>query len=168
MWRTTMDIDTIFKTYYRPLCLYALHYLPGHLEQAEDIVQDGFLKLWKAQPQNPKAFLYTAVRNACIDSIRKSKTVTMEILPQDLDGDITDSEAQERSYREAELWTAIDHLPERCRQIFLMSKRYGMTYREIAAELNLSERTVEHQVSKALKRLKAHRQDLLFVLAFLL
>lgn len=65
------------------------------------------------------------------------------------------------SFREAKLWTAIELLPERCREIFLMSKRDGMTYREIAEELNLSEKTVEHQISKALKTLRGKKDDFL-------
>lgn len=159
-----MDIDIIFKTHYRPLCLYAMHYLAGDVELAEDIVQDCFVKVWQRRPEHAKPFLYTAVRNACIDHIRRNKVEIRDIQPQDMEGYITDTEAQERSQREAALWTAIDSLPERCRQIFLMSKRDDMTYREIAAELSLSEKTVEHQISKAIKRLKARHQDFWFLL----
>lgn len=158
-----MDIDAIFRTFYRPLCLYAMHYLAGNVELAEDIVQDCYVKLWQRRPEQPHSFLYTAVRNACIDELRRQKAAPPNVRPQDLDGYISDEEAQQRSVREAELWTAIDSLPERCRQIFLMSKRDGMKYREIADELGLSEKTVEHQVSKALKRLKARRGELLFL-----
>lgn len=159
-----MDIDIIFKTHYRPLCLYAMHYLAGDVELAEDIVQDCFVKVWQRRPEHAKPFLYTAVRNACIDHIRRNKIEIRDIQPQDMEGYITDTEAQERSQREAALWTAIDSLPERCRQIFLMSKRDDMTYREIAAELSLSEKTVEHQISKAIKRLKARHQDFWFLM----
>lgn len=144
-----------------------MHYLNGDSEQAEDVVQDCFVKLWQHQPQKPKPFLYTSVRNACIDQMRRRKIDIADVRPQDLDGYISDSEAQERSVQEAALWTAIDHLPERCRQVFLMSKRDGMKYQEIATELNISMKTVEHQISKAMKMLKADREHLLFVVTFL-
>lgn len=92
----------------------------------------------------------------------------MTFAPYDLDGIISDEEAVGRSFREAELWERIDRLPDRCREIFLMSKRDGMKYSEIASELGLSEKTVEHQISKALKRLKGnegHGDQLSFILA---
>ena len=69
-------------------------------------------------------------------------------------GIIDDDDAQERSQIEARLWTAIDSLPEKCREVFLMSKRDGLKYEEIATELGISENTVRNQISKALKVLK--------------
>ncbi len=156
------EIDLIFQHYYRPLCLYATHYLHD-IDEAEDVVQDCFVKLISRSimPENIKAFLYTSVRNACIDRLRRQSPIDTEISPSDLSGTISDDQAQESSFREAELWTAIELLPERCREIFLMSKRDGMTYREIAEELNLSEKTVEHQISKALKTLRGKKDDFL-------
>ena len=154
------EIDLIFQHYYRPLCLYATHYLHD-IDEAEDVVQDCFVKLISRNimPENIKAFLYTSVRNACIDRLRRQSPIDTEISPSDLSGTISDNQAQESSFQEAELWTAIELLPERCREIFLMSKRDGMTYREIAEELNLSEKTVEHQISKALKTLRGKKDE---------
>lgn len=156
------EIDLIFQQHYRPLCLYATHYLHD-IDEAEDVVQDCFVKLISRSimPENIKAFIYTSVRNACIDRLRRQSPIDTEISPSDLSGTISDDQAQESSFREAELWTAIELLPERCREIFLMSKRDGMTYREIAEELNLSEKTVEHQISKALKTLRGKKDDFL-------
>lgn len=152
------EIDLIFQQYYRPLCLYATHYLHD-IDEAEDVVQDCFVKLISRSimPENIKAFLYTSVRNACIDRMRRQSPIDTEINPTDLCG----VKAQESSFWEAELWTAIELLPERCREIFLMSKRDGMTYREIAEELNLSEKTVEHQISKALNILRGKKDEFL-------
>ena len=162
------EIDLVFQQYYRPLCLYALHYLHD-LDEVEDVVQDCFVRLLEAEKrkvesptsffsledsQKQKSFLYAAVRNACIDKLRRKNPIVQDISPSDLSGIISDEQAVDSSSREAELWTAIEQLPERCREIFLMSKRDGMTYREIAEELCLSEKTVEHQISKALKTLR--------------
>ena len=166
------DIDLTFQTYYRPLCLYATHYLHD-VDEAEDIVQDCFVRLMqrKLLPQNVKSFLYTSVRNACIDFLRRQSPIVADVSPSDLSGIISDEQAQESSFREAELWTAIEQLPDKCREIFLMSKRDGMTYREIAEELSLSEKTVEHQISKALKALRGKKDDFfadfLYILPFL-
>lgn len=176
------EIDLVFQQYYRPLCLYALHYLHD-LDEAEDVVQDCFVRLLEAEkrdanssvsslsmsnPQNLKSFLYASVRNACIDKLRRKNPIVQDISPSDLSGVISDEQAVDSSSREAELWTAIEQLPERCREIFLMSKRDGMTYREIAEELCLSEKTVEHQISKALKTLRGKKGDFFFLLPFVL
>ena len=176
------EIDLVFQQYYRPLCLYALHYLHD-LDEAEDVVQDCFVRLLEAEkrdahssvsslsmsnPQNLKSFLYASVRNACIDKLRRKNPIVQNISPSDLSGIISDEQAVDSSSREAELWTAIEQLPERCREIFLMSKRDGMTYREIAEELCLSEKTVEHQISKALKTLRGKKGDFFFLLPFVL
>ena len=156
------EIDFGFQQYDRPLCLDGTHYLHD-VDGAEDVVQDCFVKLISRSimPENIKAFLYTSVRNACISRLRCQSPIDAEITPTDLCGVISDDQAQECSFREAELWTAIEQLPERCREIFLMSKRDGMTYREIAEELNLSEKIVEHQISKALKTLRGKKDDFL-------
>ncbi|MCI6618388.1 MAG: RNA polymerase sigma-70 factor [Prevotella sp.] len=161
-----MSFTQLFSCYYRPLCLYAIHYLQD-ANMAEDIVQECFIKLWERQANHPKAFLFTSVRNACIDHLRKRNPVSTSIDPSDLDGSITDEEAQERSFHEAELWTVVDSLPDRCREILLLSKRDGLTYREIAVRLGISEKTVEHQISKALKVLRGKADHFYYVWQFL-
>uniref|UniRef100_A0AB33JEA3 RNA polymerase sigma-70 factor n=1 Tax=Prevotella sp. GTC17259 TaxID=3236795 RepID=A0AB33JEA3_9BACT len=163
-----MDITLTFQYYYRPLCLYAMHYLHD-IDASEDVVQECFAKLWEKKQENSidnvKAFLYTAVRNMCIDSIRRTNPIDGNVVPSDLEGTLTDGEAEERSFHEAELWTAIDTLPTRCRQVFMMSKRDNMKYREIATELGISEKTVEHQVSKALKILRGKVESFFYMLS---
>lgn len=151
-----MNFQLFFRNYYRPLCLYALHYI-NNVDDVEDVVQDCFVRLLEAsvEPRNVRAWLYAAVRNRCIDLLRQSSH-SVEPLAVGLET-ATDEEQQERSLREARLWEAIDALPARCREVFLLSKRDGLTYAQIAQRLGLSEKTVEHQVSKALKRLRALR-----------
>ena len=162
-----MNIDHTFRCYYRPLCLYALHYIK-EVETVEDIVQDCFVRLMENQSvTNEKAWLYTTVRHACIDRLRMENPFTTDIKPTDMEGTLSDDEAMERSLHEAELWTAIDSLPRRCREVFLMSKRDGKRYREIAEELGISEKTVEHQISKALKTLRGKVSDFFYLLCSL-
>ena len=164
------NIDLLFQQFYRPLCMYALHYLQD-IAQVEDMVQDAFVTMIEQQQNgkeinNHKAYLYTTVRNNCLDMIRREQLSGTMIMPQDADGAISAEEAAERSFHEAELWTAIDSLPERCRIIFLMAKRDGKRYREIATELGIAEKTVEHQVSKALKILRGKSDDYYYVFLF--
>ena len=153
-----INIEDLFKFNYRPLCLYALHYLQD-TDLAEDIVQESFTTLWEKIGQgfpiiNRRAYLYMTVRNRCLDHLRSKGFPTESLRPHDSYGIIDENDAEERSVIEANLWTAIDSLPEKCRQVFLMSKRDGMKYEEIAQELGLSVNTVRNQISKALNTLK--------------
>ena len=162
-----MLFDILFKRYYRQLCLYAAHYLKGDIAASEDIVQDCFVKLWQQEAKrditDKRAFLYSTVRNACIDTLRRQHPEMTSIDPSDLEEIISDEEAIDRSEQEAKVWETIDALPDRCREVFLMAKRDGMTYNEIADALNISVKTVEHQISKAMKKLR-NNKNLLFVL----
>ena len=151
-------MDELFRYNYRPLCLYALHYL-NDPATVEDIVQDCFASLWEktkegAAVNNRRSYLYMMVRNRCLDHLRKKGISTEFLKPYDTYGIIDDDDAQERARTEAKLWTAIDSLPEKCREVFIMSKRDGLKYEEIAEELGLSVNTVRNQISKALKVLK--------------
>lgn len=151
-----------FKLYYRPLCLYALHYVHD-IDNAEDIVQDCFVAMIERgggdDISNVRSYLYMAVRNRCLNHLRDAHE---ELSAKDVEGDISDEEAAEASLHEAQLWTAIDSLPEKCREVFLMSKQRGLKYREIAQELGISEKTVENQISKALKVLRGKVSDFFY------
>lgn len=146
------DFENIYLYYYRPLCLYALHFL-GDTDVAEDIVEDCFMRLWdklnieKTAVDNTKAYLYMAVRNKSIDELRRMNQVCIDASILDM----PESEVEPVAEMEAQMWTAIDSLPDRCREIFLMSKRDGMRQRDIAQELGLSVNTVENQICKALR-----------------
>ena len=154
----TLNIEDLFRLNYRPLCLYAMHYV-STADLAEDVVQESFAALWEkiengADVVNRRAYLYMSVRNRCLDNLRRKGIPTESLKPYDTYGIIDDDDAADRSFIEAKLWTAIDSLPEKCREVFLMSKRDGLKYEEIAEELGLSVNTVRNQISKALNVLK--------------
>ena len=144
-----MDINTkIFRDnflqYYRPLCLFALHYLKD-IDDAEDAVQDCFMELWK---RKEKGFEVSG------DILKKDSLIDGNVQPSDLEEILSDEECEEWSYEEARIWTAIESLPEKCKEVFLLAKRDGMKYEEIAVRLHISVNTVKNQMSKALKTLK--------------
>lgn len=156
--RQTENFNDLFRYNYRPLCLYALHYLQD-TDLAEDIVQESYTALWEKLREgshivNRKSYLYMMVRNRSLDYLRKKGIPAESLKPYDTYGIIDDDDAQERSQTEARLWTAIDSLPEKCREVFMMSKRDGLKYEEIAEELGLSVNTVRNQISKALRLIK--------------
>lgn len=150
-------MENLFRYHYRPLCIFALHYLKD-MDASEDVVQEAFGLLWEKlsageKVVNQKGYLYSIVKNRSLDILRKRGSVGEAI---SLDGSVEDIDEPtvEDAEVEARLWTAIDSLPEKCREIFLMSKRDGLRQEEIAQELGISLQTVKNQVSKALKILK--------------
>jgi len=170
------EIETLFRLHYRPLCLFALH-LINDVISAEDIVMDCYLKLWtkwkEEEIKNPKSYLYIAVRNACYDHNKATSNYTDVSIENDaktIDGISSEEQAlaEEQANIEANVWTAIDSLPPKCREIFLMSKRDGMSYAEIAQEMQLSIKTIEAQITKAYKRLRENSQKFYhFLLSFI-
>ncbi|MFR3328824.1 MAG: RNA polymerase sigma-70 factor [Odoribacter splanchnicus] len=156
------SMDDAFRLYYRPLCLYALHYL-NNIEDAEDTVQDCFAELWEhinngRMVSDLKSYLYSMTRNHCIDRLKKDSVINSNVTLMALADEISDEECEERSFIEARLWTAIDSLPERCRESLLLCKRDGLKYEEIAKQQGVSVNTVKNQISKALKVLKEEGQ----------
>lgn len=125
-----VDIDRLFRLYYRPLCLYATHYLKDP-DAVEDIVQDAFEALWEKMAvsdiQSPKSYLYASVRNSCVSRMRAANRLLEDIRPEDLSEFISDEEAVDRSFSESALWKAINELPKKRCQMLLMEKRDGMS-----------------------------------------
>ena len=121
---TTQEFEHHFKSLYKPLCLFALRYT-DQVDDAEAIVQQAFADVWDKNRAG----------NADVEDTSEEEDIL-------------------RSERDARLWDAIDRLPPERKKIFLLSKRDGLKYQEIAEELNLSVKTVENQMSKALKALR--------------
>lgn len=175
-----IDFRRLFSAHYRELCLFATHFT-ADTASAEDIVQDCFVAVWEKVRQGAgpaasgmRAYLFTAVRNACLKALR-GKAAAQGVAVGGSEAlrraetsaalAVTD-DTMERSAREARLWTAIERLPSRCREVLLMAKRDGMTYADIAAELGVSAKTVEHELATAMRRLRGQREDIMFCLTF--
>lgn len=158
-----LDIDGLFRRYYRQMCLYALHYVQDS-DVVEDIVQEAFLTIWqKAQngavPLHPRAYLATIVRNGCIDFLRMQASHPEEELPVSITAE--EEDYLDSAEQEAELWTAIDRLPHGRRQMLLLHKRDGLSHKEIAKRLGVSEGTVRNQISRALKSLRGRSRTII-------
>lgn len=141
---------------YRPLCLYALNITESY-EDSEDIVQQIFVELLEKaiagslEVRDMRGYLYTVVRNRAVKYAKKNQEkVSVESAMY-----LTDEKSLSISVEEEALvWDWIDALPTERRNIFLMAKQQGMKYREIAIQLNISIKTVEGQMGKALKTLR--------------
>ena len=160
----------IFEVHYRPLTLFALKYV-GNIEEAKEIVQEFFIRLWSRHDKivvgfSLKGYLYQAVRNACLNHLESRKVFerkTRDYVPTDISND-DPYEKMAAAEQEERLMYAIDQLPEKCRQIFLMSRMQNLSNQDIANQLNLSVKTIEGQITIALKRLR----DIIIVSAMLL
>lgn len=162
----------IYITYYPKLVRFAKEYV-GVNEEAENLVQDIFLQLWNksvllGSMMNMNAFLFTMVKNRSIDFLRhriveenrnKSLLETLEAEASLAALEEFDERTLSADDIEEIIQQAIDSLPERCREIFVMNKLKGMKYAEIAETLDLSMSTVDNQMGIALKKLRVKLQD---------
>ncbi|MDO5968496.1 sigma-70 family RNA polymerase sigma factor [Flavivirga aquimarina] len=169
------DAYTYLVTFYhKPLFVYALS-LTNDDSSAKDIVQNVFLKTWEHRKKlNPKhlikSFLYKTTYNEFINQYHKNRRVS--ILEREyieaLD-EIVDDNNLEILVRKINLITdGITHLPRKCKDTFLLSKKEGLTNIEIAEYHNVSVRTVEWQLNKAYNLLRKRLGDELKSILFLL
>lgn len=155
---TVREFEIQFRKLYLPLGMYALR-IVGDADDAEDVVADAFVKTWQniesgARIVDFKSFMYRCVRNECVSFLRRRKElVGLEEIPEVCD------ESIDTSVRDAKIWKAIDELPAKCREVFLMSKRDGLSNEEIADELGISIKTVKNQMTKAFDRLRSSLSD---------
>ena len=158
---TTADLKTelenIFHQYYSPLCNYAVKIIADNA-MAEDIVQNLFIQLWENNKlkdiKNPEHFLLRAVKYKCIDYLRTKKTKN-EIPLENLD-DIISTPENELAEEDIEplFYYFTAKLPAKTREVFLLSRRAGLSYKEIAEEMDISVKTVENQMGRALRKMK--------------
>lgn len=154
--------DALFRHYSALVYRFAYSYLKSRPE-AEEIVQECFLKIWEKRQQLHddvplKGYLFTTAHHAILNQLRRhghhlryqAHSATQE--PALVDNGVEFSEL-EGVYR-----AALEQLPPKRREIFILSRQQGLSYPEIAAQLNLSVKTVEAQMSHALKFLRTYFQ----------
>ena len=153
--------EDLYRRHYAGLVAFARGYL-GDSPAAEDAVQDVFLAVWRRRGEldlgpGVQSYLYSAVRNGALDVLkhargaRRNRTnVKVALTPALLPADA--------GVRHRELARAIDiavqRLPRRARETFLMSRDGGLTYAEIAEALEVSVKAVEASISRALRALR--------------
>lgn len=167
-------ISFLMEKYHHDLCVYANN-LCGNYDEAKDIVQNVFLKLWeKRQKINEiksfKSYLYKAVFNRFINEYRKnSKFLVFEKEYIDSLNELVNSSEVDLLHQKIELVKKeIENLPSKCKKVFLMSKQDGLTNIEIADYLNISAKTVENHITKAFKILRKNAGEKIKTILFLL
>ena len=149
--------EAIFRQWYAPLVATTAALLRDR-GPAEEIVQDVMLELWRRREtltleQSLRAYLFQASRNRALNHLRRLRVETRgepTIAAAMPTPDQADSEVREDELRVA-IASAIAGLPDRCRDVFELSRIHGLKYSEIAATLGISVKTVEAQMGKALR-----------------
>lgn len=147
----------LFDRYFTSLSVYASRMLTD-TEAAIDVVQSLFVSIYETRAtlnvQNVRSFLYQSVKNRCLNEIKHRNIQTRyaaNAIITETENSNNVEEAIDLSEMEAMFANALQQLPPQCRKVFEMSRIDGLSNSEIADQLNLSKRTVETQISKALK-----------------
>jgi len=169
--------DYIFNYYYSSLCAFSMQYINDH-EMVEDLVQDLFVNLWSEAPNlnvksSLKSYLFTSVRNRCLDFLKHRKVTekyrTYFLYSADINDNSTDHYFSESELRQT-VQKSLEKLSPRCREIFELSHNNGLSNKDISEKLGISKRTVELQISNALRILRKELVEFLplWLIAFLL
>ena len=166
------EYAVLFKVHYPSMVLLARKFV-GDTDTARDLAQQVFVNLYEKREKieirtSLKNYLFQAVRNASLNWLKQQRVKARhnEFILQNTETSSL-SDPAEVSELSQTLSRLINELPPRCRRIFIMNRFEGKKNREIAAELNLSIRTVETQISKALKQLRAKiPKELIGILLF--
>ncbi|MFC3196112.1 RNA polymerase sigma-70 factor [Parapedobacter deserti] len=160
----------IYDKYWEEMYTCAFHFLP-HREVCEDVVHDVFLKLWKSRRKininSLRNFLYVAVKNTVLNKIRAQRK-HVAIAEQEMLLLASEQADHELALKEIRgiFERSLDDLPDKCRQILILSRKEHLSNKEIAERLNISTKTVENQINIALKRIRWRMQDFLRLLIF--
>ncbi len=161
--------ETLFKTHFQHLCNFAQNYV-SDIETSKEIVQNAYIKIWENKTninanKSIKSYLFTSVKNQCLNYIRDNKKFRSNILDVDIaDYDISFEETEEKIEIEKKVNETLEKLPPKCRQIFELSRFENLKYKEIAEKLKISQKTVEAQMSKALKIFREDFKNIIKIL----
>src|SRR4030042_4730382 len=158
--------EDFFRTYYQPLCYYALRYVSSP-DVAEEIVQDLFYTLWEKREEltittSLKAYIYTATHNRCMKFLnhrqieQKYEKHDREETTEQYEpaADLTSMHEIQRIINQT-----LDSLPEKCSRIFRLNRFEGLRYNDIAQKLSISVKTVEANMGRALKILRENLKE---------
>lgn len=154
------SFNQVFRHYYSPMVRFCIRYVADS-DIASEIVQDLFVKLWSNREKisfntSFESYMLTSVRNSAITYINKERAhneVHLRVFSEESDNtdpsETLQSNNLEESYRQI-----LKDMPDKRREVFLASRYDGLKYSEIAEKLGISQKTVEAQMTAAIKQLK--------------
>jgi RNA polymerase sigma-70 factor (ECF subfamily) len=151
-----------FDLYYSRLCFFANKILHD-FDLSRSVVQQVFVDLWikrdRLQVDSLQSYLYQSVRNATFDVLKHKKAESKYLSTLGKEEPVQLTDLMEEAELADRINRAIQHLPEKCREIFMLCRFEELKYAEIAARLNISVKTVEMQIGIALKKLRKELSD---------
>lgn len=150
---------SLYDQYFEPVCLF-LGYYTRDSAAIEDVVQDIFVSLWENKDyleiQYVKTYLYNAARNRMLNYLRnkENRVVLLSDWLKKKEMEEASSDCYDMEEFSALLSKAINQLPARCREIFILNKEQKLTYQQIADRHHISIKTVEIHMSNAFKRIR--------------
>jgi len=163
--------EQLFREYFTSLTYFSQKYV-GDLDTAKEIVHNVFIKVWEKREcfdfdKSSKSYLFTSVYNRSLNYLRDQKKFASEEEALHSDEGINNDHL-EAAELESKIWKVINSLPEKCKEIFIANRFEEKKYAEIAEEKGISVKTVETQMSKALKVLREHLKDYIHILVLFL
>ncbi|WP_373727456.1 RNA polymerase sigma-70 factor [Bacteroides heparinolyticus] len=158
--------ERIYADYYKVLRLFAMR-IVGDMSHAEDIVQEVFTHCWENRKRIDvsipiKSYLYTLTYHRCLDLLKSSQYARKELsddvsyLDNLLFTSFTVDEQLSTDEIKKEIAHCVSLLPDKCKEVFMMSRYHDLKNREIAEKLNITVKAVEKHISKALKDIRTH------------
>jgi len=164
--------DVFFKKHYVALCTYGKQYVG--LEAAEGIAQEVMIWLWQNREllileSSPLSYLYKSVKNRCITFLnyQKMKQNVFDHIRDNMERNSELLDTMDLEKLTYELTQSLNSLPETYREAFTLNRFEHLTYKQIAARLNVSAKTVDYRIQQALKILRVELKDYLTLLLFL-
>lgn len=150
--------EVLYQKYWRKLYVFARRTTPN-AEDAQDLIQDVFAQLWMQKEQIDAAvfsesYLFAIVRNKLLDKIRKQyvrEEYVQKILQSSSESDFSTQQTILTNDLNNHIHRAVDVLPEKCREVFQLSRFEQLSVDQIAQKLQISPQTVKNQLSKALQ-----------------
>ena len=169
-------LKDLLHDYHNYLVVVGMRYLPDR-QRVEDVIHDVFADLWNSKKEiqiqsGVKSFLRGAVVNKCLAIIRKEKRITL-VEEHSYDLETNEASAEQlldvKNLREV-LNDIIETLPPKCKEVFLLSRVEGLSQKEIAEKLDISKKTIENHMTKALRtlRMELKRKEFLVGILFLI
>ncbi|MBN1783161.1 sigma-70 family RNA polymerase sigma factor [bacterium] len=151
-------LKALYTQYYVPITEF-LFYRVRNRDEAEDLAQDTFFRLWQSRDKiNPdkslKSYLYQIANNLFIDQVRRKK-----IERRYTEGQSRVSPQGPEIETGITVQMAIDRLPEKLRTVFILSRAEGFSHKEISETLNISRKTAEHRIYRALEQLQKELKE---------
>lgn len=152
-----------FDCYYSGLCYYANKFIHD-IDESRSLVQQVFVDLWIKRDklviqQSTKGYLFTSVRNYALDYIKHKKVETKYLQKATPESATFDHDLIEEAELNARINSAIEALPQKCREVFVLCRFEELRYSEIALRLGISIKTVEMQMGIAMKKLRSKLTD---------